>query len=161
MHVSHLSSLSSDGSELQVPIRRERQGADGADKQVLLVDDSPIIAERVCEAIAQIEHLRVADTADREPTAIDVLKNGGIDIVILDLHLDWGTGFGVLRHLLTIEHRRPRVIVFTSYDLPEYRRQAMALGADHFLDKARDFDRLLELLHAYAESEAGPAPTVQ
>ena len=41
---------------------------------------------------------------------------------------------------------RPVAIIFTNYDLPEYRRQAVALGADHFLDKARDFERLPELL---------------
>jgi DNA-binding NarL/FixJ family response regulator len=38
------------------------------------------------------------------------------------------------------------VIVLTNYDLAEYRRAAAALGAKHFLDKLRDFDRLPTLL---------------
>ena len=38
------------------------------------------------------------------------------------------------------------VIVLTNYDLAEYRRAAAALGARHFLDKLRDFDRLPMLL---------------
>jgi hypothetical protein len=37
-------------------------------------------------------------------------------------------------------------IVFTNHDLGEYRRAASALGAQHFLDKLRDFDRLPDLL---------------
>lgn len=130
-------------------------------KKVLIVDDSALVTARLSEAIGEIGNLAVAETAQREPDAIEILTRGGIDLVILDLHLDWGTGFGVLRSLLTINAPRPRVIVFTSYDLPEYRRQAIALGADHFLDKAQHYERLLELLHAYAQGEPGPPPTVQ
>lgn len=136
-------------------------GDDSSMKRVLLVDDSPIVIERVREAIGEIENLRITDTVQREHSAVEALSHGGVDIVVLDLHLDWGTGFGVLRALQSMQSQRPRVIVFTTYDLPEYRRQAMALGADHFLDKARDFERLLELLQDYANAEPGTAPTVQ
>ncbi len=136
-------------------------GDDSSMKRVLLVDDSPIVIERVREAIGEIENLRITDTVQREHSAVEALSHGGVDIVVLDLHLDWGTGFGVLRALQSMQSQRPRVIVFTTYDLPEYRRQAMALGADHFLDKARDFERLLELLQSYANAEPGTAPTVQ
>ena len=128
-------------------------GDDSPMKRVLLVDDSPIVIERVREAIDEIENLRITDTVQREHNAVEALSHGGVDIVVLDLHLDWGTGFGVLRALQSMQTERPRVIVFTTYDLPEYRRQAMALGADHFLDKARDFERLLELLQGYANAE--------
>lgn len=142
--------------------KRARTDRDtGSMKKILIVDDSPLVAARLSEAIDEIRNLAVADTAQREPEAIEILGRGGIDLVILDLHLDWGTGFGVLRALITLPGPRPQVIVFTSYDLPEYRRQAVALGADHFLDKAQDYERLLELLQAYAQGEPGPAPTVQ
>jgi hypothetical protein len=36
--------------------------------------------------------------------------------------------------------------MFTNYDLPEYKATALALGADHFLDKARDSQKLPALL---------------
>ena len=50
------------------------------------------------------------------------------------------------RHSATIRCRKIVVIVLTNYDLAEYRRAAAALGARHFLDKLRDFDRLPMLL---------------
>ena len=37
------------------------------------------------------------------------------------------------------------VIVLTNYDLAEYRRAATAMGAEYFLDKARDMDQLPEI----------------
>jgi two-component system chemotaxis response regulator CheY len=68
----------------------------------------------------------------------------------------------VLRALPRLERPRPVIIIFTSYDLPEYRRQAMALGADHFLDKAQDFERIPQLLQTIREErQGGPPPTMQ
>jgi two-component system chemotaxis response regulator CheY len=131
--------------------------------RVLLVEDSPIVAERVKESIREIPGICVVDTLDRESAAVDTLSRGGIDVVILDLHLNRGTGFGVLRALPRLERPRPVIIIFTSYDLPEYRRQAMALGADHFLDKAQDFERIPQLLQTIREERqgGGPHPTMQ
>ncbi|HSC07059.1 MAG TPA: response regulator [Steroidobacteraceae bacterium] len=130
--------------------------------RVLLVEDSPIVAERVKESIREIPGVTVVDTLDRESAAVDTLARGGIDVVILDLHLNRGTGFGVLRALPRLERPRPVIIIFTSYDLPEYRRQAMALGADHFLDKAQDFERIPQLLQTIREErQGGPPPTMQ
>jgi DNA-binding NarL/FixJ family response regulator len=130
--------------------------------RVLLVEDSPIVAERVKESIREIPGVCVVDTLDRESAAVDTLARGGIDVVILDLHLNRGTGFGVLRALPRLERPRPVIIIFTSYDLPEYRRQAMALGADHFLDKAQDFERIPQLLQTIREErQGGPPPTMQ
>jgi DNA-binding NarL/FixJ family response regulator len=47
---------------------------------------------------------------------------------------------------------KPRIIVLTNYDLPEYKNAAIALGATHFLDKARDYGRLPEVLHEICEA---------
>jgi DNA-binding NarL/FixJ family response regulator len=118
--------------------------------RVLIVEDSPIVAERLRESLLAVRGLRIIDTIDRENKAIEALEHGDIDVVVLDLRLNRGTGFGVLRALSAREagngSDRPVVIIFTNYDLPEYRRQALALGADYFLDKARDFERLPSLI---------------
>ena len=38
------------------------------------------------------------------------------------------------------------VIMFTNYPYPQYRRKCMDLGADFFLDKSTDFEKLTEVL---------------
>jgi hypothetical protein len=43
--------------------------------------------------------------------------------------------------------------VLTNYDLPEYKNAAFTLGATHFLDKARDYGRLPEVLHEICEAQ--------
>ena len=63
-----------------------------------------------------------------------MIKREPVDVIILDLHLRQGTGFGVMRTLATT-HLKPRIVVLTNNDLPEYKKTAFALGATHYLDK--------------------------
>jgi CheY-like chemotaxis protein len=114
--------------------------------RVLLVEDSPVVAERLQESLREVPGVTVTDTVDRESTAVEKLGRGGVDVIVLDLHLNRGTGFGVLRALQKQRDPKPIAIILTNYDLPEYRHRALELGADHFLDKAHDFERLSELL---------------
>jgi two-component system OmpR family response regulator len=109
---------------------------------VLLVEDSPRIAERVRELLQQ-EGLRVLATVDDEPSAIRALRDLPIDLLILDLQLKIGTGFGVLE---AIGIERPPTIVMTNYALPQYRERARKLGVEHFLNKAMDLEKLPEIV---------------
>lgn len=120
--------------------------------RVLLVEDSKVLTERLSEAIRQIAEVQLVGTVDSESAAIAAIKRDPVDVVILDLHLKQGTGFGVMRGLAA-GGTRPRIIVLTNYDLPEYKSAAMALGATHFLDKARDYGRLPEILHEMCEAQ--------
>src|SRR6202050_4849627 len=117
----------------------------------LLVEDSKVLLERLAEAIRQIPDVELIGTADTEAAAVAAVKRDKIDVVILDLHLKQGTGFGVMRALAATQ-LKPRIIVLTNYDLPEYKNAALALGATHFLDKARDYGRLPEVLHEICEA---------
>jgi DNA-binding NarL/FixJ family response regulator len=85
---------------------------------------------------------------DTERRAVAALERQPIDIVVLDLHLKEGTGFGVLRAIAGMQVK-PRVIVLTNYDLPEYKQAALSLGATLYLDKARDYLRLPEIIGSW------------
>ena len=95
--------------------------------RVLLVEDSKVLTERLTEAIRQIPQVELIGTADTEATAVASAKRDAVDVIILDLHLKQGTGFGVMRALATAQ-LKPRIIVLTNYDLPEYKNAAIALG---------------------------------
>ena len=118
--------------------------------KVLLVEDSPMLAARLTEAMRQTSGVTLAGTLDTEAAAIAFIGREVVDIIILDLHLRLGTGFGVMR-ALAAAHVKPHIIVLTNYDLPEYKNAALALGAAYYLDKARDFGRLSGLLEEISE----------
>jgi DNA-binding NarL/FixJ family response regulator len=118
--------------------------------RVLLVEDSKVLTDRLAEAIQQIPEVELIGAVDTESAARAAVQRDHIDIMILDLHLKQGNGFGVLRALAKVPDR-PFVIVLTNYDLPEYKDAALALGAAHFMDKARDYDRLPDVLQQLIE----------
>jgi DNA-binding NarL/FixJ family response regulator len=109
--------------------------------RVLLVEDSALLCERIAELVGTIPGVELAAAVGSEAAAIDALRRGDIDVVILDLQLRNGTGFGVMRGLRSM-HRRPEIVVFTNFALTTYRDNALAMGARHFLDKSRDYERL-------------------
>ena len=115
------------------------------DLSVLLVEDSALLVERLDEMLADIGGVRVVGAVDTEAAAVSAVNRSGCDVILLDLHLRQGTGFGVLRALAKCA-QRPAVIVLTNYDLDEYRRVALSMGASYFLDKAQDMDRLSDML---------------
>src|SRR5260370_34830994 len=101
----------------------------------LLVEDCKVLTERLTEAIRQIPEVELIGTADSESGALAAVKRDAVDVIILDLHLKQGTGFGVMRALATTQ-QKPGIIVLTNYDLPEYRNAQIALRATHFLQKS-------------------------
>jgi len=120
--------------------------------RVLLVEDSKVLTERLIEAIRQIPAVELIATVDTESAAIATVKRETVDVIILDLHLKQGTGFGVMRALAGTA-AKPRIVVLTNYDLPEYKSAATALGATHFLDKAREYGRLAEVLQEICQEQ--------
>ncbi len=117
--------------------------------RILLVEDSELLAERLREVLGQIAGVEVVGTVVDEGSAVTMAREGDIHVLILDLQLKQGTGFGVMRSLGA---DRPAIIVFTNYALPEYRRRAEQLGVEYFLNKSLDFERLLEVIRTLAQT---------
>jgi DNA-binding NarL/FixJ family response regulator len=123
---------------------------DTSSVRVLLVEDSGVLAGRITELIRRLPRVDLIGTVDTEADALRQVASSAPDVLILDLHLRDGSGFGVLRSLRRAHASRPKVVVLTGFDLPQYRREAETLGVDAFLNKSRDYHRLPVLLRAYA-----------
>jgi DNA-binding NarL/FixJ family response regulator len=106
--------------------------------RVLLVEDSQVLAARLREALSTLEQVVVVATVDNEQDATNWVRASVIDVIILDLLLRQGSGFGVL----------------TNHQLPEYRQSALRLGVDHFLNKASDCDRLAEVIASVRDARS-------
>jgi len=127
--------------------------ASAQDLQVLLVEDSAIICNLIANIVNNVAGVSVVEKAESEQDAIEAVNHGNVDVVILDLQLRHGTGFGVLRAMRKMT-QRPVVLVLTNFALSTYRESALALGARHFLDKSRDYERLPGILTELAAARA-------
>ena len=117
-----------------------------------------MLAGRISELIRRLPRVDLIGTVDTEADALQQVASSAPDVLILDLHLRDGSGFGVLRALRRTPTTRPKVVVLTGFDLPQYRREAETLGVDAFLNKSRDYHRLAILLSSYAAQRSGPKP---
>ena len=111
--------------------------------RVLLVEDSPLIAERVRDLLETEAGAKVVYVADDESGAVRAVREHNADVMILDLQLRHGTGFNVLRAL---GESRPTTIIMTNYAQPQYRARAKEFGIEYFLDKSSDFEKLIGIL---------------
>ena len=134
--------------------RSDERGVTGerSDLRVLLVEDSPVICGLITEIINDVPGVTVAESVGSEREAIEAVGRLDVDVVILDLQLRKGTGFGVLRAMREMP-KKPIVLVLTNFALRSYRETALALGARDFLDKSRDYDRLPAILTEIASSQ--------
>jgi two-component system, OmpR family, response regulator len=111
--------------------------------RVLLVEDSRVLAERLRESLELLENVEVVAAVAEETSAVTAVRDNNVDVVVLDLQLKEGTGFGVVQRL---GKERPTIIVFTNYVLPEYERLADSMGIEYFLNKSKDYERLPQLI---------------
>ena len=74
--------------------------------------------------------------------AIAAIQAARPDVVVLDIQLESGNGFDVLRAV----GGSTNVYVLTNFANDAYRRKAEALGARGFFDKSTEVERLREAL---------------
>jgi two-component system response regulator DevR len=115
--------------------------------KVFLVEDSPLLRERLEALLAAIPGASVVGHAGDAETAIRGILDAVPDVVVLDIQLERSSGFDVMRAL---RERAPQVefYVLTNFANDGYRKAAERLGARGFFDKTNDIPQLREALAA-------------
>jgi len=137
---------------------QQHTSADASKLRVLIVEDSAIIRARLMESLAEIPNIEIVGEVETEASALAAMADRHWDAAVLDLQLKQGTGLGLLKALA--QAGRPpntKVIVFTNYAFPQYRERSLALGADFFFDKAREYHRVREVLDTLASERTSGA----
>jgi DNA-binding NarL/FixJ family response regulator len=117
--------------------------------KVFLVEDSPMLRSRVEAILASIPGAQACGHAAGATEAIAAIEKARPDVVVLDIQLEQGSGFDVMR---ATRASLPQVdfYVLTNFANDAYRRKAESLGARGFFDKSTEFERLREALRAIA-----------
>jgi CheY-like chemotaxis protein len=142
---------------------QSRTGADSGDTEpsasaelrVLLVEDSDRLRSRLRRLLEVPGLMRVEGEAVSEEAAIAALRSRSFDVLIVDVELSAGSGIGVIQHVRRespARGRAPLIIVLTNFALPTVRSKCMHAGADHFLDKMRQFEELRPLIEQWHRS---------
>ena len=109
------------------------------DIEVLILDDEPVVVERLQEYLRKKGLSVEAFTASSE--ALDRLKEKTFDVIVTDIKMEGATGMDVLFTVKKDNHRS-EVIIITGYSPFESFREAEAVGVFDYIMKPFKMDDL-------------------
>ncbi|MBY6186395.1 PAS domain S-box protein [Marinobacter hydrocarbonoclasticus] len=149
-----------DRKHTSAPVRRrahwqmdEAQLATIANKRVLLVEDNLVNQEVACEFLRQIG-LRVS-VAEHGGLALEKLKNGEFDLVLMDCQMPVMDGYEASRAIRNELKLTLPVVAMTANAMQEDREKCLAAGMDDHIAKPIDLGQLHRVLWRYLS----PVPT--
>ena len=113
--------------------------------KILIADDSFLIRERLKELLSDILKIEDFIEAENSVETIKLISETIPDIVILDIRMPRGGGLEVLNKI-NKKSLPIKIIVFTNYPYPQYKKKCFELGADYFFDKATEFEKVKEVI---------------
>jgi len=125
--------------------------------RVFIADDSAVIVERLADLLKDIPGVELAGQAGDAPEAVRCIQKIKPDAVILDLQMPGGSGLDILRAIRP-DHPGLHVLICTNYPYPQYREECLRAGADFFLDKSAEFEKIPGILRKLAGNIAKTAP---
>lgn len=116
--------------------------------RVAVVDDHPLVREGTAAIVERAEDMEIAGVAASLEELRPILRDGSVQVLLLDLRLGTESGFDLLRDAK--DGPMPAVVVLTSYDYPQYADAALRLGAAGFVVKTAPTAELLEAVRRAA-----------
>lgn len=79
-----------------------------------------------------------------------LIKENCIDIILLDINMPGKTG---VEYLKEVKKDNPQIIVLmvTNQDADYYRHVCLGLGADFFIDKSNEFEKIPEIIQSFCK----------
>ena len=114
--------------------------------RVVVADDHPIVLAGLVGILSSDRGIRIVGQAEDGQQAVELIRKGGVDVLLLDLAMPGRAGLSLLRQLLD-EGTNLRVIVFTAYDPASHKDRSLAVGAAAYLAKGIPPQQIIDTVH--------------
>lgn len=130
------------------------------DTKILLVDPHPLLCAGLTSLISTAGGMNVCGHVDRCSDAIQFVREHPVDLVITEIRLVEGNGIDLVHKLHQID---PNIksIVLTSRDDWLFCERALASGAQGFLGKSRDVDKIVDSISDVIDGKIVVDETIQ
>lgn len=109
--------------------------------RVLICDDHVIVRQGLRQLLSEAGDVEVSAEAADGPAALQRLRQGGIDVLLLDIALPGRDGLDVLRQVREEWPRLP-VLMLSTYPDRQYAVRSLKLGAMGYLNKSADSEQI-------------------
>lgn len=117
--------------------------------RVLVCDDHQIVRQGIKQILADAADIVLAGEAGNGPDTVARVREGGIDVLLLDIAMPGRDGLDVLRQLRGEFPRLP-VLMLSTYPDRQYAVRSLKLGAAGYLNKSADSEQLIEAIRRAA-----------
>jgi DNA-binding NarL/FixJ family response regulator len=113
--------------------------------KVLIADDHPIVRQGLRQILAGTPDLEVAGEAVNSQEALDQVRVGGWDVLVLDITMPDRSGFDILKHL---KHEQPDlpVLILSIHAEDQLAMRALKAGAAGYLTKENAPEELVKAI---------------
>ena len=117
-----------------------------------------MVRQRLEAMLAEVPAIEVVGHAAGASAAIREILETRPDLVLLDVQLEEGSGFDVLREL---HAKAPEldVVMLSNFSSDPYRQLAERFGAKAFFDKSREFERVRDTVRQMKSRETPCQPS--
>lgn len=126
------------------------------DMRIFVVEDSSAVRERLVEMIREVADMEVVGEAATYGGAVAGIIETRPDVAVLDIKLadDAGSGIDVLA---AVRSAVPGIkgIILSNYATPQHVKASADAGAEYFLDKTSDFERIPGILRQMSGDRGG------
>jgi DNA-binding NarL/FixJ family response regulator len=131
----------------------------GMTVRVLLADDDPLVRAGLALILGGSDVITVVGEAANGQEAVDAVRAGGIDVVLMDIRMPVLDGIAATSAILALPDP-PKVIVLTTFDADEYVVRALAAGANGFLLKDTPPAEIVAAIGKVVDGEPMLSPTI-
>jgi DNA-binding NarL/FixJ family response regulator len=120
--------------------------------RVLIADQSAAVIDRLAALIDDVAH--VVGRATNARDALSSVRNANPHLTVFDVAL--ANGVDLLRQIK--RHQPPVIAIILTHSVEDAtRRVCLHLGAEYFLDKLQDFDKVREIVIAMGSTGVDPS----
>ena len=124
-----------------------------SERCALIVEDSPMMRQLISFALRRIPGLDFVE-AENGASALEVLDQREVDVILLDLNMPVMSGFTFLERLSEQKDRLPPIIVITTEGGTEDVERALELGATAYVTKPVQAASLAQRVQEVLEQHA-------
>ncbi len=130
----------------------QNNGSQSEVRRVLIVDDHPVVRQGIKLMVNAQPDLTVVGEAQTEQDARRLVRELRPDALVVDLSLDQGDGFNVVRDVHA-HFPHIRVLVLSMHDEAVYAERLLSQGAAGYIMKQAATDQLITALRAVLRGE--------
>ena len=127
---------------------------------VLLVDDSWEVRERLRILLLREPDIELVGEAGSGEEAIDILERLPADVVVMDLNLPEISGIVTAKQIL-LNQPNSRVVIISMQSDPYYVKVSFRAGVTGYLLKDCAFEELVEAVHIVAAGGSYVSPEIE